>query len=155
MVKGHMAAVAAPLAFCFRSVRRRRREDPEDASAGGDLPQGSEPVELDPAKFTVEIDNRYWPMEPVDGASACSPHERQARRRSVRGIPRNPRRVQLRNAARRSLSSASSRCTPRGSRSNGSTCTRPRSCFHVPATRPSTRKVEMDCGVFVLNTRGR
>jgi hypothetical protein len=28
------------------------------------LPQGSEPVELDPAEFTVDIDNRYWPMKP-------------------------------------------------------------------------------------------
>ena len=27
-----------------------------------DLPQGSEPVELDPAEFTTEIDNPYWPM---------------------------------------------------------------------------------------------
>jgi hypothetical protein len=29
-----------------------------------DLPQGSEPVELDPADFTTEIDNPYWPMKP-------------------------------------------------------------------------------------------
>ena len=28
------------------------------------LPQGSEPVDLDPAEFTTEIDNRYWPMSP-------------------------------------------------------------------------------------------
>ena len=28
------------------------------------LPQGDEPVELDPAAFTTEIDNPYWPMEP-------------------------------------------------------------------------------------------
>jgi len=28
------------------------------------LPQGSEPVELDPAGFTIEIDNPYWPMAP-------------------------------------------------------------------------------------------
>jgi hypothetical protein len=34
------------------------------APGASDLPQGSEPVELDPAKFTVEIDNRYWPMAP-------------------------------------------------------------------------------------------
>ena len=26
------------------------------------LPQGDEPVELDPADFTTEIDNPYWPM---------------------------------------------------------------------------------------------
>jgi hypothetical protein len=27
------------------------------------LPQGSEPVNLDPAQFTTEIDNPWWPME--------------------------------------------------------------------------------------------
>jgi hypothetical protein len=34
------------------------------AGARDALPQGSEPVELDPADFTTEIDNRYWPMTP-------------------------------------------------------------------------------------------
>ena len=28
------------------------------------LPQGSEPVDLDPADFTTRIDNPYWPMAP-------------------------------------------------------------------------------------------
>jgi len=28
------------------------------------LPEGGEPLDLDPASFTVEIDNPYWPMEP-------------------------------------------------------------------------------------------
>ena len=28
------------------------------------LPQGSEPVKLDPARFTTNIDNPYWPMKP-------------------------------------------------------------------------------------------
>jgi hypothetical protein len=28
------------------------------------LPRGSEPVELDPADFTIRIDNPYWPMTP-------------------------------------------------------------------------------------------
>jgi hypothetical protein len=34
------------------------------AAGGGarDLPQGDEPVELDPADFTTKIDNPYWPM---------------------------------------------------------------------------------------------
>ena len=30
----------------------------------GGLPQGSEPVNLDPADFTTKIDNPYWPMRP-------------------------------------------------------------------------------------------
>jgi hypothetical protein len=40
--------------------------DSDDAAAPppSSLPQGSEPVDLDPADFTTEIDNRYWPMEP-------------------------------------------------------------------------------------------
>jgi len=33
------------------------------ASTGG-LPQGSEPVDLDPADFSINIDNPYWPMSP-------------------------------------------------------------------------------------------
>lgn len=32
--------------------------------AVGDLPEGSEPVDLDPADFTTQIDNPYWPMDP-------------------------------------------------------------------------------------------
>ena len=38
--------------------------DDGDASAAAPLPQGGEPVELDPAEFTTEIDNPYWPMQP-------------------------------------------------------------------------------------------
>ena len=30
----------------------------------GGLPQGDEPVKLDPANFTTKIDNPYWPMAP-------------------------------------------------------------------------------------------
>jgi hypothetical protein len=41
-------------------------DDDDDGNGGSasDLPQGSEPVELDPADFTTEIDNPYWPMTP-------------------------------------------------------------------------------------------
>jgi hypothetical protein len=35
-----------------------------DEKSGQELPQGSEKVELDPADFTTEIDNPYWPMKP-------------------------------------------------------------------------------------------
>lgn len=34
------------------------------AAAAGGLPQGSEPVTLNPADFTTRIDNQYWPMKP-------------------------------------------------------------------------------------------
>ena len=34
------------------------------SGGNGGLPQGSEPVHLDPEDFTTKIDNRYWPMRP-------------------------------------------------------------------------------------------
>jgi len=38
------------------------------AGCGGDeqaaLPQGDEPVEIDPTRFSAEIDHPFWPMEP-------------------------------------------------------------------------------------------
>lgn len=39
-----------------------------DGAGGTDfgLPRGDEPVTLDPADFTVDIDNPYWPMAPGD-----------------------------------------------------------------------------------------
>lgn len=37
---------------------------PAASPQSGSLPQGSEPVDLDPADFTIEIDNPYWPMRP-------------------------------------------------------------------------------------------
>jgi hypothetical protein len=36
----------------------------DGSDASSDLPQGSEPVNLDPADFTTQIDNPYWPMAP-------------------------------------------------------------------------------------------
>jgi hypothetical protein len=39
-------------------------EATENGGAGSsNLPQGSEPANLDPAEFTTEIDNPYWPMK--------------------------------------------------------------------------------------------
>jgi hypothetical protein len=35
----------------------------KSSSASG-LPQGTKPVKLDPAEFTTNIDNPYWPMRP-------------------------------------------------------------------------------------------
>jgi hypothetical protein len=35
-------------------------------NAASPLPQGGETVELDPADFTVDITNNYWPMKPGD-----------------------------------------------------------------------------------------
>ncbi|MDX6679471.1 MAG: hypothetical protein QOE31_3523 [Solirubrobacteraceae bacterium] len=39
-------------------------QDRAAAAPSPGLPQGSEPVNLDPADFTTRIDNPYWPMRP-------------------------------------------------------------------------------------------
>ena len=59
------------------------------------------------------------------------------------------------NAASRSASTPSSRRADAVRRPNGSSRTRPRSYFQVPATSPSTRNVFTECGVLVLKTTGR
>ena len=62
------ALVAGGLGF---AVAERGEEGHASEPAGGaattgsgDLPQGAEPFKLDPASFTTNIDNRYWPMKP-------------------------------------------------------------------------------------------
>jgi hypothetical protein len=58
--------VAAPLSVIAAAVAIAAcgGDDGGSDSAGNTLPQGSEPVEIDPADFTTEIDNPYWPMTP-------------------------------------------------------------------------------------------
>lgn len=50
----HLATGLGVLAVALGSV----------IGAAAGLPQGSEPVTLDPADFTTTIDNPYWPMRP-------------------------------------------------------------------------------------------
>ena len=52
-------AAAAAVGACAAGPDR-----PAADRAGSRLPQGSEPVTLDPADFTTRIDNPYWPMKP-------------------------------------------------------------------------------------------
>jgi hypothetical protein len=58
--------VAAPLSLIAAAlaIAACGGDDGGTDSAGNTLPQGSEPVEIDPADFTTEIDNPYWPMTP-------------------------------------------------------------------------------------------
>jgi hypothetical protein len=44
------------------SGRPQQAADP--SAAATTLPKGSQPVKLDPAQFTTQIDNPYWPMAP-------------------------------------------------------------------------------------------
>ena len=65
-IKKHLATlsiVAAAAAFLAGGCGEDDESRPA-ATAGGDLPQGGERVELDPADFTTDIDNPYWPMRP-------------------------------------------------------------------------------------------
>ena len=55
-----LVAGALALAACGGSDEKTKA----DAGQGAALPQGSEQVELDPADFSTNIDNPYWPMRP-------------------------------------------------------------------------------------------
>jgi ABC-type glycerol-3-phosphate transport system substrate-binding protein len=56
-------AAAAGLAACGGDETTTVTETTSGGeTAAGDLPQGSEHVEIDPSEFTTEIDNPYWPM---------------------------------------------------------------------------------------------
>ena len=59
-----LAVAAASLLAAVAVAACGSDDEGDEPSAGSDLPQGSEPVELDPAEFTTEIDNPYWPMSP-------------------------------------------------------------------------------------------
>jgi hypothetical protein len=64
-----IVAILASAVSCGSESEEQARETASgatapEASGAPTLPQGSEPVELDPADFTSEIDNPYWPMKP-------------------------------------------------------------------------------------------
>ena len=69
-----MAAIAAVFicvlmfAGCTPATPAAAPTDTAAATSGADgtadLPLGDEPVQLDPAEFTTDIDNPYWPMQP-------------------------------------------------------------------------------------------
>ena len=58
-----IAAALAVLVAALAVAACGSDNDSEGSSNAG-LPQGSEPVDLNPADFTTEIDNPYWPMAP-------------------------------------------------------------------------------------------
>jgi hypothetical protein len=65
MRRSFAAVAAAAAGLCLAACGGGDATDEaQSGTAEGGLPQGREPVDLDPAAFTVEIDNRYWPMAP-------------------------------------------------------------------------------------------
>jgi hypothetical protein len=59
--RGFIAAVIGSLAAIAISACG---DDGESKTSNRGLPQGSEPSKLDPADFSTNIDNPYWPMRP-------------------------------------------------------------------------------------------
>jgi hypothetical protein len=59
-----LALMTMLLAVAVAACGGGSREAGTSSSAATTLPKGSEPVRLDPAKFTSRIDNPYWPMTP-------------------------------------------------------------------------------------------
>lgn len=64
-----IVAILASMVACGSGSEQQAREKASgatarEASGAPPLPQGSEPVDLDPADFASGIDNPYWPMTP-------------------------------------------------------------------------------------------
>jgi hypothetical protein len=62
-------AIAAALvmiiaAGCSANENAGSDQGGKGSGSAQDLPQGAEPVNLDPKTFTTRIDNPYWPMDP-------------------------------------------------------------------------------------------
>lgn len=63
----HLAAAAALLvspALIGAACGGDTASSASNPASTADLPQGNDPVRFDPADFTTNIDNEYWPMEP-------------------------------------------------------------------------------------------
>ena len=60
----HVSTILAALAAAAVAAGCGSDDDAKKDTAARALPEGAEPVELDPAEFTTEIDNPYWPMAP-------------------------------------------------------------------------------------------
>jgi hypothetical protein len=59
-----LTAVVLAAAGCGGGQSTDTSTSTSGESAAQALPRGSEPFPLDPADFTTEIDNPYWPMKP-------------------------------------------------------------------------------------------
>lgn len=59
-----MVVLAAIAACGVDQGSEQQAQGGAGASSQGDLPRGSDPVDLDPKDFTTNIDHPYWPMEP-------------------------------------------------------------------------------------------
>ena len=68
-LRRRIQAIVAALVMLFATGCGANENAASDQKGKGsksaqDLPQGAEPVNLDPKTFTTRIDNPYWPMDP-------------------------------------------------------------------------------------------
>jgi hypothetical protein len=61
---GAMAACSTASQPDLASINETKSPMTVGSQDTAELPQGDDPVELDPADFTTDIDNPYWPMRP-------------------------------------------------------------------------------------------
>jgi hypothetical protein len=65
--RGHYRIASATILALLLPLAACGQDEPSSPAAGsgtGDLPQGSDPVNLDPSEFTPGSDNTYFPLEP-------------------------------------------------------------------------------------------
>ena len=74
------------------------------SSQSSGLPQGSEPVNLNPADFTTKIDNPYWPMKPGSRNGKVVDHKRARPRTRLPSSPSARSRSRCRLATSRRMS---------------------------------------------------
>ena len=66
MDRRKLVAVAAVMILGGGGAASAQTVSGGSSATASPLPQGGEPVKLDPADFTTRIDNPYWPMAPGD-----------------------------------------------------------------------------------------
>jgi hypothetical protein len=63
-VRRPILAATVALLVVLVACSGRSQQASDSSAVATTLPKGSQPVRLDPAQFTTEIDNPYWPMTP-------------------------------------------------------------------------------------------
>lgn len=75
-IMGNMRTISAALATLFIAVTLTACGSASDDDGAFVPPVGGESVDLNPAEFTTEIDNPYWPMRPGNRWVYREPNER-------------------------------------------------------------------------------
>ncbi len=90
MTKQTLIATLAASAVAAGAAAATSGAAPEDDRG---LPQGSESVTLNPADFTIDIDNPYWPMKPGNTWVYAETNTKGARERVVVTVTNRTKRI--------------------------------------------------------------